>query len=98
MLATPTAEKGSGGRNTTWSLGLFRGFQFCAQENEGSSQRRIALGVSQHSTDSLTFLVAESFPRARFALDHCACNRHRDVGQALLSKPSREFLDLFRGA
>src|SRR5436190_2295302 len=74
-----------------------KGLRSCAQEIECSPQRRVALGISQHSTDSLTFLVAEDFRRARFALDHCASNRHRDVGQALLSKPEREFLDLFRG-
>lgn len=51
-----------------------------------------------HSTDGLTFLVADDFLRARLALDDCTCNRHRDVGQALLSQPLREFLDLFRGA
>jgi hypothetical protein len=72
--------------------------RFCAQEIECSPQRRIALGLSQHSTDSLTLLVAEDFLRARFALDHCALDRHRDVGQALLPKSPRELLDLFRGA
>lgn len=85
-------------RTTNWSLRRFQRLRSCAQEIECSPQRRVALGISQHSTDSLTFLVAEDFPRARFALDHCASNRHRDVGQALLSKPPREFLDLFRGA
>jgi hypothetical protein len=44
--------------------------RFCAQESECSPQRRIALGLSQYSTESLTFLVAEDFLRARFALDH----------------------------
>ena len=82
----------------TWSLGRFEGSVLCAQETKCSPQRRIALGVSQHSTDSLTLLVAEDFHRARFALDHCASNRHRDVSQVLLSKPSRELPDLFRGA
>lgn len=39
----------------TWCLGRFLGFRFCAEEIECSSQRRIALGVSQHSTESFTF-------------------------------------------
>ena len=72
--------------------------RFCAQESECSLQRRIALGLSQHSTESLTFLVAEDFLRARFAYNHCASNRHGEIGQALLFKPPREFPDLFRGA
>jgi hypothetical protein len=92
------AEKRPASRTTNWSLRRFQGVRSCAQEIECSPQRRVALGIGQHSTDSLTFLVAEDFPRARFALDHCASNRHRDVGQALLSKPPREFLDLFRSA
>jgi hypothetical protein len=73
-------------------------FVFCAQEIESSSKRRIALGVSQHCTDSLSLVIAEDFHRARFALDHCPSNRPRDVSEALLSKPPREFPDLFRGA
>jgi hypothetical protein len=93
-----TAARYQGRLLAAIGLGRFQGFQFCAQEIEGSPQRRIALGVSQHSTDGLTFLVAEDFLRARFALDHGASNRHRGVGQALLSKPPREFPDLFRGA
>jgi hypothetical protein len=92
------AEKRPASRTTNWSLRRFEGLRSCAQEIECSPQRRVALGISQHSTDSLTFLVAEDFPRAGLALDHCASNRHRDVGQALLSKPPREFLHLFRGA
>ena len=92
------AEKRPASRTTSWSLRRFQGVRSCAQESECPPQRRVALGIGQHSTDSLTFLVAEDFPRPRFALDHCAANRHRDVGQALLSKPPREFLDLFRGA
>ena len=72
--------------------------RFCAQESECSPQRRIALGLSQYSTESLTFLVAEDFLRARFALDHCASNRHGEVGQVPLFKPPREFRDLFRGS
>ena len=72
--------------------------RFCAQESECSPQRRIALGLSQDSTESLTFLVAEDFPRARLALDHCASNRRGEVGQALLFKPARELPDLLRGA
>lgn len=72
--------------------------RFCAQESECSPQRRIILGLSQHSTESLTFLVAENFLRARFAYDHRASNRHGEVGQAPLFKPPREFPDLFRGA
>ena len=83
---------------TSWSLGRFQGFRFCAQEIECSPQRRIALGLSQHSTEGLTFVVAEDFRRARFALDHCASNRHSNVGKALLAKPLRELPDLFRGA
>jgi hypothetical protein len=71
---------------------------FCAQESECSPQRRIVLGLSQHSAESLTFLVAEDFLRARFAHNHRASNRHGEVGQALLPKPPREFVDLFRGA
>ena len=82
----------------SWSLCRFRGFRFSAQEIECSPQRRIALGVSQHSTESFTFLVAEDFARARFPLDDCASNRHRDVGQALHAKSPREILDLFRSA
>ena len=55
----------------SWSLGRSQRFRFCAQEIECSLQRRIALSVSQHSTDSLTFVVAEEFPGA-VVLDHCA--------------------------
>ena len=83
---------------TTRSLGRFKGSVFCAQEIKCSPQRRIALGVSQHSTDSVSLLIAEDFHRARFALDHCASYRHRDVSQILLPKPPRELPDLFRGA
>jgi hypothetical protein len=72
--------------------------RFCAQESECSPQRRIALGLSQHSAESLTFLVAEDFLRARFAHNHCASNRHGEVDQALLFKPPGELPDLFRGA
>jgi hypothetical protein len=75
-----------------------RGFRFCAQEIEGSPQRRVALGVSQHGTDSLTLRVAEDFQSGRFVLGHCAFNRLRDMSQALLAKPPREFVDLVRGA
>jgi hypothetical protein len=56
-----------------------------------------ALSVSQHSTDSLSLLVAEDFHRARFALRHCASYRHREAGQILLSKPPREFPELIPG-
>ena len=73
-------------------------YVFCTQEIECSSQSRIALGVGQQSTDSLTLLVAEDFQRARSALDHCAANRHSDVSQVVLSKPPPKFPDLFRGA
>jgi len=72
--------------------------RFCAQESECSPQRRIALGLSQHSTERITFLVTEVFLRARFAHNHCASNRHGEVGQALLFKPPRELLHLFWGA
>jgi hypothetical protein len=72
--------------------------RFCAQESECSPQRRIALGLSQHSTEGLMFLVAEYFLRAHFALDNCASDGHGDVGQALLFKPPREFPDLFRNS
>src|SRR4029453_15328834 len=57
-----------GSRITIWSLGRFQGFRFCAQEIECSPQRRIALGVSQHGTDSLTLRVAEDFQSGRFVL------------------------------
>ena len=98
VMQAPTG--GETHRNQDYELELrrFEGLRSCAQEIECSPQRRVALGIGQHSTESLTFLVAEDFPRGRFALDHCACNRHRDVGRARLSKPPREFLDLFRGA
>ena len=59
------------GRGTAVGRNLGACFQpamlrFCAQESECSPQRRIALGLSQYSTESLTFLVAEDFLRARY--------------------------------
>jgi hypothetical protein len=98
VMQAPTGGEAPRKQGYELELRRFEGLRSCAQEIECSPERRVALGIGQHSTDSLTFLVAEDFPRGRFALDHCACNRHRDVGQALLSKPPREFLDLFRGA
>jgi hypothetical protein len=93
----PQEPSGAAGSNGTFDPSrLATGSGACAQEIECSPQRRIALGVSQHLTEGRTFLVAEDFRGARFALDQCASNRLGDVGQALLSKLPVEFLDFLR--
>ena len=66
MRAPTGGATSAQGRTTNWSLRRFRGLRSCAQEIECSPQRRVALGVGQHSTDSLTFLVAEELSQSPF--------------------------------